>query len=62
MTYSKSSKRERDAFFKIQQERESDAFFKIQQERESDDVLKIQQERARERDGVDVDDEQREFA
>ena len=50
MTYSKSSKRE------------IDDFFKIQQERERDDLLKIQQERASERDGVDVDDEQREFA
>ena len=42
-TSSKSSKTEREDFFKIQQDREREDFFKIQQERE--DFFKIQQDR-----------------
>ena len=52
MSYSKSSKREREnEVLKIQQERENDELLKIQQEREreNDEVLKIQQEREREK-------------
>ena len=53
MSYSKSSKREREDLLKIQQEREgltqnparqTDELLKIQQEREKE-LLKIQQER-----------------
>ena len=43
MTYSKSSKREREDLLKIQQEREREELLKIQQEREREELLKSQQ-------------------
>ena len=44
MTYSKSSNRETNELFKIQQQREKDELLKIQQQRQKDELLKIQQE------------------
>ena len=49
MTYSKSSKRQRERRYSKSSKREREEVLKIQQEREREDLLKIQQERERER-------------